>query len=142
MIGPLQTENNKVVYQLVADLQTRTRKKAKIHSLKIYPSDETIILINHRNVSCNINNSVYYSSFDKIRQGLAKGLYSFHITGGGTCAQLELIIKNLYPFIEGEETSKIVKFHFSDIMRTDSRRLKPKMYGGPKSNARSQKSYR
>ena len=140
-MNPIATETNKVVYQLVKDLQTRTRKKAKIHCLKIYPSEETIILINHRNVSCNINTSVYYSSFDKIRKGLTKGLYSFHITGGGACAQMELIIKNLYPFVD-EVTSKLVKFHFSDIMRTDSRRLKPKMYGGPKSNARSQKSYR
>lgn len=116
------------------------RKKSKITSVVYTPGINPVVYLNDRPMSYYFKSTLGSPVLEKLLN-LNKGHLSIYCVGGGIGSQIQLVEKVIFSNLTNEEMLNI-KQEFPLVDRTDGRKRYPKSYGGRKSRARSQKSYR
>ena len=118
------------------------RKKSRVKQVKIQDSPQSLeVYLNNKPLKAYYTKVCPTKVHYLILENLKKGIYNVYIQGGGIGSQFELLEKVLFEQLDPVKMPELLKI-YPKINRTDERVLYPKIYGGPKSRARSQKSYR
>lgn len=116
------------------------RKESKLINIKYSPKSTLEVEINEKPLDYYTDRAFTSPIFKQITENLS-GLFTLRISGGGLGSQMEIIEKTLFKRCESKFQS-VLKIKYPQIDRNDERNVYPKKYGGRKSRARSQKSYR
>ena len=116
------------------------RKKAHVVNVFHEAGEENKIYLNDRPLEYYLKTCVTSASLLVVRD-LFRGELNVYCQGGGLSSQVQLLEKVIFKTLP-QKDQLLLKQKYPTIDRTDGRKRYPKRYGGRKSRARSQKSYR
>ena len=116
------------------------RKKAKIKSVAHIETTTPRVYLNDKCMNYYLKSTLGSPALTRLLE-LNKQEVSVYCSGGGIGSQIQLVEKVLFSHLSNSEMLNI-KQDYPLVDRTDGRKRYPKSYGGRKSRARAQKSYR
>lgn len=116
------------------------RKKSKITSVSHSQTESPKVYLNDKCMNYYLQSTLGSPVLTELLK-LNKQEVAVYCSGGGIGSQIQLVEKVLFSYLSNSEMLNI-KQDYPLVDRTDGRKRYPKSYGGRKSRARAQKSYR